>query len=92
MKSTTSIELDIALREDESGHDMVVCGLENGVQLHLTPLQARTLATRLTQLVTRSEIRSMLAGNGRPSPRTSVQPVGEASITHHVVDATLVCY
>lgn len=53
--------LDISLKEDGQGRDRVVLAMqEQGCALHLTPHQARVLATELIMAVNRAEVRNNL--------------------------------
>lgn len=53
--------LEISLKEDAQGRDRVEISLQSpGCSLHLTPHQARVLATELIMAVNRAEVRSNL--------------------------------
>lgn len=53
--------LDISLKEDPQGRDLVEVALQpHGCVLSLTPHQARVLATELIMAVNRAEVRSNL--------------------------------
>ena len=53
--------LEISLKEDAQGRDRVEISLHSpGCSLHLTPHQARVLATELIMAVNRAEVRSNL--------------------------------
>ena len=77
MQSSTTTELDLSIREDQAGHDLIVCHLQNGTQVHMKPHEARIVATRLIHLVSQAEIRSMLSRKDRFA-RTSDRSIPDA--------------
>ncbi len=83
MEPGTRTELGLALREDEAGHKVIVCALDNGAQVHLTVHQARRLATRLIQLVARAEIRGMSGAKDGFSRGSLEPPVDDVLSTGH---------
>jgi hypothetical protein len=64
-------KLDIVLK-DEGDQQLVVCSLENGSQVYLTPHQARSLANQLISVVNRAEVRRNLKHDDKLSRKAVV--------------------
>jgi hypothetical protein len=80
----STVELSLALREEEDGHIVIVCGSENGMQVELTPQRARMLATHLVYLVSRAEIRRSLRFCRNPGNQ-----IDSDEASSYLVNATL---
>jgi hypothetical protein len=65
--------LDITLK-DEGDQELVICSLENGREMQLTPHQARILATNLIAAANRAEVRRNLTHEGNLSRKVTVAP------------------